>query len=84
MTRDEYTPDHQRLVLTGAVRNNIVHGSIFTVWVGLELAYKDEMLCRASVSNAQGQQSFAPICSRQEVFEMSDDEIWRIIMGDTK
>jgi len=81
MTRDEYTPEHQRLVLAGAVRNNIVHGSIFTVWVGLELAYRDEMLCRASVSNAQGQQSFTPICSRQEVFAMSDDEIWAKVLG---
>lgn len=81
MTRDEYAPEYQRLVLAGAVRNNMVHGSIFTVWVGLELAYRDEMLCRASVSNAQGQQSFAPICSRQEVLEMSDSEIWIKVMG---
>jgi hypothetical protein len=81
MTRDEYTPEQQRLVLAGSVRNNMVHGSIFTVWSGLELAYRDGMLCRSSVSNAQGQQSFAPICTREDIFTMNNDEIWVKILG---
>jgi hypothetical protein len=81
MTRDEYTPEQQRVVLAGSIRNNMVHGSIFTVWSGLELAYRDEMLCRSSVSNAQGQQSFTPICSREEVLTMNGDEIWAKVLG---
>jgi hypothetical protein len=75
--------DMQRMALATAIRNAATHQCIFTVWDGFEMAFVDGALHRVTPNASQFQRGYAPIPLRvEELFVMSDDDIWARVMGD--
>lgn len=69
-------------MLATAVRNAATGQCIFTPIDGLELAFRDGQLCRVSPSTSQYDRYHTPIGLRvEELSGMSDDEIWKRVMG---
>lgn len=72
------TEDEKKAILAGAVRNNMTTSTIFTPWDGLDLTYRDEMLCRTTAGS--GQQNVVAIASQWDLHDMDDDTIWQVVM----
>lgn len=69
-------------ILATAVRNAATGQCIFTPLDGLELVFRDGQLCRVSPNSSQFERQHMPIGLRvEELPGMSDDEIWKRVMG---
>ena len=71
-----------RAILATAVRNAATGQCIFTPLDNLELAFRDGQLCRVSPSTSQYERQHTSVGLRvEELPGMSDDEIWKRVMG---
>lgn len=72
--------EQQKSILAGSVRNHMVSpGSIFTPLHGVSLVYQDGMLCKVSRAD-KAEKSFIPLKSALDLFEMTDNQIWKLVM----
>ncbi len=74
--------DRQRALFATAVRNASTHQCIFTPITGLEFAYQGGALYRVTPGTSHFQRGYTEACLRvEELPGMSDDELWRRVMG---
>lgn len=79
MHRNELSDEHASALLVGQVRNMLASpGVIFSPWHGLDLAIRDEHLCRVSGTNATGY-TYRPLASMWDVHDMNDEDIVAVI-----
>ena len=74
------TEEDQIRVLAGHVRNYMQTATVFTPWPGLDLTYRDGMLCRCTPNVSSEQRQYTPLCSMWDVHDASDAQIWEIVM----
>jgi len=75
--------DDQVRILAGCVRNYMNTATVFTSWYGLDLAYRDGMLCRCTPNVPSEQRAYTPICSMWELHDLPDAQIWEKVMRGT-
>jgi hypothetical protein len=69
-------------ILATAVRNAATSQTIFVAWDNFELCYRDGQLCRVTPNTSQYDRYFTPVGLRvEELPGMSDEEIWKRVMG---
>lgn len=74
------TLEQQKAILAGAVRNHMVSpGSIFSPLHGVSLVYQNGMLCKVT-RHENGEKGFTPLKSVLDLFEMTDNQIWKLVM----
>ncbi len=72
----------EKLALATAVRNMATSQCIFTPIDGLDLAYRDGTLCKVVQFSSLHEPYCAPLSLRiEELPGMSDDEIWKRVVG---
>ena len=73
---------NERAVLATAVRNAATGQCIFTPIDGLDLAYRNGVLCKVAQVSSLQEPLCAPLPLRvEELAGMSDDEIWQRVIG---
>ena len=72
--------EDQIRILAGCVRNYMQTATIFTPWVGLDLAYRDETLYRCTPNVSSEQRGYTPICSMWELHDATDVQICEKVM----
>lgn len=68
--------------LAGAIRNHLASpGIVFSPMRGVRLSYRDGMLCKVTGDNTN--QHYHPLFAQEEVYEMSDSDLWtRVVDGE--
>ena len=82
MHRHELSQQDAVRILAGFIRNNATTTTIFTPWIGCDLAFRDGQLCRTNAGTSHYERGFAPIANLDELLAMSDEEIYRRVTGE--